>query len=631
MILLAVLLSCQGGGLGDGDGDGWTVGKGDCDDGDATRFPGAEEACDGIDQDCNGQVDDAQMTDLYVDDDGDGYGAGDPVIACAGTEGLAGESGDCDDADATVNPGVREVCNDRDDDCDLGVDEDATDARVYYLDGDGDGYGATEVTDCSLRLGYAEVGGDCLEEGTKDGLIPAEEINPGAPELCNGVDDDCDGVIDGGVDPDTCAAAGPSAWTTTRPGTRMGSALTAVDLDRDGSSEVVIGAPAEDCGAECGGAVYVCEASGGGPVDVDDCRVGLAPTSRDGQLGTALATGDLDGDGRGELVVVGPAADCGASNRGAAYVWYGSDLAGLGGATDLADAAAICGDVTRSQWDQVFVAPVGGSGHDDLVLADDYGSGIAVFVFPGEAAGDLPANASSVGDRARVSLESGGVVAAGADLDGDGYGEIVLGGVASGRVSVCSGADLAGSGALSGEYAAPATCGLVMGTSTFGTSLVVVPDLNGDGLGDLVVGEPGYDGDRSDVGRYLFYGSAGLVDGGAGTAWGELRGDADSGQIGAYPPAVTGTGSGVRVAVGTPSATGWYSQEGVVYVASGVPGAASVLSEVAVARVAGSEISGQYGTSVLLADVTGDGAPDLTAGAPSGAVGWVYVTDGAGW
>ncbi len=627
-MILAVLLACATP-VGDGDGDGYTVGKGDCDDGDATRFPGAPEVCDGIDQDCNGQVDDAQMTDLYADADADGYGSGDPIIACAGTEGLAGTAGDCDDADPSVNPGVVEVCNGVDDDCDLGVDEDATDAQAYFLDSDGDGYGDTEVSDCTARIGYAELGGDCLDEGSKAGIVPAEEINPGAPEGCNGIDDDCDGVIDDGVDPDTCASAGWASFTTTEANARLGSALAALDVDGDGADDVVLGAPGASCGAECGGAVHVCAAAAGGPVDVDDCRVGFAPDAQDGQLGSALATGDVDGDGRDDLVAVAPSADCGGGNRGAVYVWYGTTLGGLSGARGVDDATVVCGDVTRSQWDQVFVAAVDRDAPADLVLADDYGSGVGAFVLAGADAGDLPVNATSVADRAHVTLEGGGLVAAGSDLDGDGLAEVVLGGSSSGRVAVCSGALLAGSGSLSGEFAAPVTCALLAGTSTFGSSLLVVADLDGDGQGELVVGEPGYDGDRTDVGRFLFYGADALVDGGPGAAWGELRGDAETGQIGGAPPAVAGSDTEVRIAVGTPTATGWYSQEGVVYVTTTLPGTSTLLADVAAARIAGSVIGGQYGSALTFADVNGDGGPDLVAGAP--AAGWVYVSDGAAW
>ena len=125
----------------DGDGSGRCD---DCDDADATVFPGAAEACDGVDNDCDGALEDL--------DDADGDG----TSACAG---------DCDDSAAGVHPGAVEVCDGVDTDCDAAVDD---------QDLDGDGFSA-----CL---------GDC-----DDGDASAY---PGAPEACDGIDQDCDGALD---------------------------------------------------------------------------------------------------------------------------------------------------------------------------------------------------------------------------------------------------------------------------------------------------------------------------------------------------------------------------------------------------------------------------------------------------
>ena len=89
----------------------------DCDDADPTVFQGAVEACDGVDDDCNGLVDDGVTRVLFVDADGDGHGAGNPVSACEGA-GVSAIGGDCDDSDASVNPDAEEVVGDGlDNDC----------------------------------------------------------------------------------------------------------------------------------------------------------------------------------------------------------------------------------------------------------------------------------------------------------------------------------------------------------------------------------------------------------------------------------------------------------------------------------------------------------------------------------
>jgi len=128
---------------------GYVPTSGDCDDTDPAVFPGATEICNGVDDNCNGTVDEG----LTVDNDGDGF-------SC---------SADCDDFDPAVHPGAVEICDRKDSNCDgiLPLDE---------RDNDADGFATCE--------------GDCRDD------LPG--IHPGAPELCNHVDDNCDGVLPAG-------------------------------------------------------------------------------------------------------------------------------------------------------------------------------------------------------------------------------------------------------------------------------------------------------------------------------------------------------------------------------------------------------------------------------------------------
>lgn len=94
----------------DRDGDGYTADDGDCDDFDATVYPGATEVCDGVDNACQGSL----MTG-ESDADGDGY------VSCLSSQTLA--TGDCDDHDPTINPDAEEVCDGLDNDCDGVIDD----------------------------------------------------------------------------------------------------------------------------------------------------------------------------------------------------------------------------------------------------------------------------------------------------------------------------------------------------------------------------------------------------------------------------------------------------------------------------------------------------------------------------
>ncbi len=203
LLLLTSLLACSGkddapgdggtdGGGTDADGDGFDESE-DCDDSNAAVYPGASERCNGVDDDCDGLLDDADdsldastATTFYLDADGDAYGST-PKLACDRPDGYVTNNLDCDDTEAARNPGAREVCDGLDNDCDGLTDQeddslDPSSLVTGWLDEDGDGYGSVEVSGCEVSA--AEVGGDC------DDANPA--VHPGASEVCDGQDNDCD-------------------------------------------------------------------------------------------------------------------------------------------------------------------------------------------------------------------------------------------------------------------------------------------------------------------------------------------------------------------------------------------------------------------------------------------------------
>lgn len=243
----------------DADGDGYctrvetlggstpaacALGGGDCDDADPSTNPSASEACNGRDDNC---VDGA---DEGCDDDGDGYcdvamtlGAG-PVAVCP----LGG--GDCDDTERDVNPAGSEVCNDLDDDCSGAPDE--------GCDDDGDGF-------CDAMMAVASPLPSVCAAGVDDCDDGAPAVHPGQSELCDDLDNNCDGAIDEGCNPDGDLFCDADATTLGMPAVCAGGGGDC-DETRD---TVYPGAP-DGCGIDwnCDGLLLAQD--GGMPVVVSE-------------------------------------------------------------------------------------------------------------------------------------------------------------------------------------------------------------------------------------------------------------------------------------------------------------------------------------------------------------------------
>jgi predicted outer membrane repeat protein len=289
----------------DNDGDGYCAGSscvdgsspGDCDDTDASASPASWEVLDGLDNDCNGVVDDLPI----VDSDNDGVTAAD---------------GDCDDEDASVHPNADELCNGRDDDCDGFLSDEEADRDQ---DGQAECAGDCDDTNLNVWLGRTENCGDGIDNNC-DGTIDADadldedgyttcrgdcvdddaSVFPHAVELCDGLDNDCDGLTDEGLDADA-------------DGFKTCVACTTDDCDCDDFNRLVRPGRPETCGDgldnDCSGAIdddvdedmdswTRCE---GDCNDANPADSPSAPERCDGRDndcdGTVDETYDVDGDG----------------------------------------------------------------------------------------------------------------------------------------------------------------------------------------------------------------------------------------------------------------------------------------------------------------------------------------------
>jgi hypothetical protein len=388
------------------------------------------------------------------------------------------------------------------------------------------------------------------------------------------------------------------------------SVASAGDVNGDGYSDVIIGAPHYSNGQNYEGAVFLFFGSSTG---LYDSGWSVESNQTDACLGYSVAcAGDVNDDGCSDVIVSAPWYNNGYSAAGRVFVYQGS-------ASGLSGSPAWTWDGDRASelfgYSVAGAGDVNGDGYSDVIIgADMYTNGQAsegaAFVFLGSSTGLNTGGWNWKMESNQANADYGYCVASAGDVNGDGYSDIIVGAVnydsGNGKAFVYWGSSTGVSGAAPWTYEGNA--------EDFGYSVGSAGDVNGDGYSDIVVGASSYSGGIYAGGKaYVFYGSAsGLSLTPSWTVVGKLS----WGLLGcsvACAGDVNGDGYS-DVIIGAFGSAGQGNPNGQAYIYYGYP---SGLTNTASWSAENNQAGSNLGYSVAAAgDVNGDGYGDVIIGAP---------------
>ena len=456
------------------------------------------------------------------------------------------------------------------------------------------------------RLGFSVGSGDVNSDGFSDVLIGSPSFNggdadEGAAFLYFGGARRLDTQEDSGV-------------TSLQGSGQAGRSIATGDVNGDGYSDLIVGNYGYDDGQLTNaGVVRVYFGSTGGFNTTLDAQ--LSAGQAEARFGGSVSSGDINGDGYDDVVVGAPFWDGGELDEGAGFVYFGGPGAfntTVDGRVEsnqvnaqMGSSIAVVGDVNGDGKSDVVVGAVF---YDNTNPEQG-----AAFLYYGGAGFNTVADARLETNQSSAFI---GVSTAGAgDVNGDGFADVIVGGTGFDATAASnSGVALlfyGGAGAFNTVADGTMTS---QADARLGFSVNSAGDVNGDGFGDVIVGANEFTGGELTEGAaFIYFGGAGTFDATADANLQVNQIDAAMGSSVASAGDINGDGY-ADVIVGAVDFDNGEANEGAAFVYTGGPGVFEPTADVQLER---NQIAGGYGFSVTSGDTNGDGVSDVIVGAPS--------------
>jgi hypothetical protein len=396
------------------------------------------------------------------------------------------------------------------------------------------------------------------------------------------------------------------------------SVAAAGDVNGDGYSDIIVGAGYYNNGQGGEGAAFTYH---GSPSGISLTTAVMIERNQAGAtMGLSVAgAGDVNGDGYSDVIVGVRYYDGGQDNEGAAFVYHGS-ASGLNTASvTMIESNQVDANMG---WSVAGAGDVNGDGYSDVIVGALYYDNIetdegAAFIYHGSPSGISTIAAARV-ESNQLNAQMGRSVAGAGDVNGDGYSDVIVGAHYYDNIEAGEGAAFIYHGSAAGiNTTAAVRLESNLPGANMGWSVASAGDVNGDTYSDVIVGAPFYSNDQGLEGAaYVYYGSASGI---KTTAAAKVEGDVAGANMGASVAGagdVNGDGYS-DVVVGAPNSNGGsYTTEGVVFVCYGSPSGINTNLNFA-PSMQSNQSGAQMGRSVAGAgDVNGDGYNDIVVGAP---------------